>query len=107
MWEAVERSPGVYNETYLDEVEKLINRLGKKGIYTQVDAHQDILARIVCGEGMPNFYAKEILEKRPIFCMAPKSEALLAKFGLWSCRTMATYNNLEREKDGTPTIKSC
>ena len=39
MWEAVETSPGVYNETYLDEVEKLINKLGKKGIYVQVDAH--------------------------------------------------------------------
>ena len=39
MWEAVERSPGVYNETYLDEVEALINKLGKKGIYTLVDGH--------------------------------------------------------------------
>jgi endoglycosylceramidase len=28
MWESVERSPGVFNDTYLDEVEKLINRLG-------------------------------------------------------------------------------
>lgn len=34
MWEAVERSPGVYNDTYLDEVEKLINKMGEKGIYT-------------------------------------------------------------------------
>jgi len=39
MWEAVERTPGVFNETYLDEVDKLINRLGEKGIYTLVDAH--------------------------------------------------------------------
>lgn len=28
MWEAVEISHGKYNETYLDEVEKLINKLG-------------------------------------------------------------------------------
>ena len=62
MWEAVESSPGVYNETYLDEIEKLINKLGEKGIYTQVDAHQDALARTVCGEGIPNFYAKKLLE---------------------------------------------
>ena len=39
MWEAVERKPDTYNDTYLDEVEGLINRLGKKGIYTLVDAH--------------------------------------------------------------------
>ena len=28
MWEAVERSPGVYNLTYLEEINKLINKLG-------------------------------------------------------------------------------
>lgn len=39
MWEAVERAPGVYNETYLEEVDKLITRLGDQGIYTMVDAH--------------------------------------------------------------------
>jgi endoglycosylceramidase len=39
MWEAVERSPGVYNTTYLDQVDKLITRLGNKGIYTMIDAH--------------------------------------------------------------------
>jgi hypothetical protein len=39
MWEAVERSPGVYNDTYLSEVNMLINKLGARGIYTMVDAH--------------------------------------------------------------------
>lgn len=57
MWEAVESAPGVYNETYLDQIEALIWQLGEKGIYTLVDAHQDVLARRICGEGMPNFYA--------------------------------------------------
>lgn len=58
MWEAVERSPGVYNQTYLKEIDALITRLGEAGIYTLVDGHQDVMARMVCGEGMPNFYAK-------------------------------------------------
>ena len=57
MWEAVERKPDTYNMTYLDEVEKLINKLGSRGIYTLVDMHQDVLARAICGEGVPNFYA--------------------------------------------------
>lgn len=39
MWEAVERTPGVFNSTYLDEVDNLINRMGAKGIYTLVDSH--------------------------------------------------------------------
>ena len=58
MWEAVEIAPGVYNDTYLQEINELITKLGDKGIYTLVDAHQDVLARVVCGEGMPDFYAK-------------------------------------------------
>ena len=39
MWEAVESAPGVYNDTYLAEIDALITKLGKKGIYTLVDAH--------------------------------------------------------------------
>ena len=57
MWEAVETSPGVYNTTYLDEVEGLINKMGEYGIYTMVDNHQDVLTRLTCGEGIPAFYA--------------------------------------------------
>lgn len=58
MWEAVETKPGVYDLDYLNQVEILINRLGEAGIYTLVDAHQDVFARAFCGEGMPDFYAK-------------------------------------------------
>lgn len=39
MWEAVERTEGVYDDAYLDKVEVLINKLGEAGIYTLVDAH--------------------------------------------------------------------
>jgi len=28
MWEAVESAPGIYNDTYLDSIEELINKLG-------------------------------------------------------------------------------
>ena len=57
-WESVERQPGIYDYEYLDKVEELINQLGEFGIYTMVDAHQDVMARIACGEGIPDFYAK-------------------------------------------------
>lgn len=39
MWEAVETAPGVYNEEYLKEVDALVTKLGKKGIYTLIDSH--------------------------------------------------------------------
>ena len=62
MWEAVEREAGSYDEAYLDKIEILINKLGEAGIYTLVDAHQDVFARRMCGEGMPDFYAQEALK---------------------------------------------
>lgn len=39
MWESVEVAPGVYNTTFLDEIDKLITLLGENGIYTLVDGH--------------------------------------------------------------------
>jgi len=39
MWEAVEKTKGVFDDNYLDQVEVLINELGKAGIYTLVDMH--------------------------------------------------------------------
>ena len=57
-WEAVERSRNTYDDAYLDKIETLVNKLGEAGIYTLVDAHQDVFARTMCGEGVPDFYAK-------------------------------------------------
>ena len=39
MWEAVERTEGVYDEDYLDQIETMISSLGDAGIYTLVDMH--------------------------------------------------------------------
>jgi endoglycosylceramidase len=39
MWEAVERTPGVYDDAYLVKIEEIVKRLGEKGIYTMIDAH--------------------------------------------------------------------
>jgi endoglycosylceramidase len=61
IWEAVETSPGVYDQVYLDTYERIINKLGERGIYTILDSHQDMFSRILCGEGVPVFYAKNLL----------------------------------------------
>lgn len=89
MWEAVERSPGTYNESYLDDVEVLINKLGAKGIYTLVDAHQDVFARKICGEGAPNFYASEDLN--PSYCVGGFLDTLSNIFGL--CKSIKSYGH--------------
>jgi hypothetical protein len=108
MWEAVEREAGKYNETYLDEVEDLINRLGEAGIYSLVDAHQDVLARTICGEGMPNFYAKQVLENEHNYCFGRYTDMFLTPLykltGL--CKSMTTYD-LSKDVDGNPNIADC
>lgn len=61
MWTGVEIAPGVIDQTYLDEVLSISRRLAKRGIYTLVDLHQDLLSRHFCGEGVPEFYVDELL----------------------------------------------
>ena len=107
MWEGIERQPGQYNASYLTEIDQLITKLGEAGIYTLVDAHQDVLARTICGEGMPNFYAKEIIEGGT-HCL---SEALdpyvvpIAK-ALGGCKSMEDYG-MRKDSDGNPLIEDC
>jgi endoglycosylceramidase len=100
MWEAVERGPDAYNETYLDEVEGLINRLGQKGIYTLVDAHQDVLARKICGEGMPNFYATDL----PSTCGNDTFPWAAGEIGV--CKSISSYG-FRYDSDGNPLIEDC
>jgi len=76
MWEGVERERGVYDDAYLAKVDALITRLGEAGIYTLVDAHQDVFARVVCGEGVPDFYAKEVIGDSPS-CLTPDLDKLM------------------------------
>jgi len=107
MWEAVETSPGNYNSTYIEEVDTMINKLGAKGIYTLVDAHQDVLARQICGEGMPNFYAREVL-KHGSFCFGPYADYVLAPIAqlFGACKSLESYG-MRKDADGNPLIEDC
>jgi hypothetical protein len=62
----------------LDKVESLVNQLGQAGIYTLVDAHQDVFARSMCGEGVPDFYAQELTVKSA--CITPGIDEQLQDF---------------------------
>lgn len=63
MWPGVEPERGVYNETYLDEVEKIILAGAERGVYTFLDMHQDDLSEYTCGEGIP-YWAFQQTEDR-------------------------------------------
>lgn len=98
MWQAVETSPGVYNTTYLSQINTLINQLGAAGIYTLIDAHQDVFARKICGEGVPNFYAQNLSDS----CgeLAPVIE------GIGACTPFSSFN-FTLDSDGNPSIQDC
>ncbi len=40
-WSLVEPEPGVYDESYLDEVEAVVRMLESRGIYALIDLHED------------------------------------------------------------------
>ena len=107
MWEAVERQPGIFNQTYLDEVNSLIDRLGKSGIYTLVDMHQDVLSRATCGEGIPAFYAQDYLEKYN-YCLKGTSDFFLTPI-LNSVGACQSFEQLDYRRDfhGWPLLEDC
>ncbi len=102
MWESVERAPGVYNTTYLEEIDGLINKLGAKGIYTMVDAHQDVFARHICGEGVPDFYAAENLLDHT--CKGGIIPWLADIAGI--CKSIKDYG-YRMDTNGDPLIEDC
>lgn len=107
MWEGVERSEGVYDDVYLDKVEALINKLGKAGIYTLVDAHQDVFARSMCGEGVPDFYAKQIIEDSP-YCINEFVDKWLKPIydTFHICESIKDFG-MRIDENGDPVIEDC
>jgi len=51
---------GKYNMTYLERERQVVDMLADRGIYTLLDAHQDLLSPNYCGHGMPQFYVDRI-----------------------------------------------
>merc|ERR1719362_1435748 len=107
MWEAVEREPGVYDDDYLNKIEVLINEMGEAGIYTLVDAHQDVFARTMCGEGIPDFYAKDLLhaDDHCISWVADRAlKGIYERLGV--CLDFDDYN-YTKDDNGDPLISEC
>jgi endoglycosylceramidase len=58
MWPGLEPTRGHYNETYLDELQRIASLAAAAGVYTLLDMHQDGLSEIFCGEGLPAWAVK-------------------------------------------------
>ena len=85
----------------------MINKLGEAGIYTLVDAHQDVFARTICGEGIPDFYAKQLLRHDDHCINAVADWALQSIYGkLGVCTDMDKFG-FTKDDNGDPLITDC
>ncbi|MFL5845810.1 MAG: cellulase family glycosylhydrolase [Solirubrobacteraceae bacterium] len=55
IYKALEPEPGVYDDAYLTRIVKTVNTLGRHGIVSLVDFHQDMYNERFQGEGWPDW----------------------------------------------------
>ena len=53
MWPGLEPTRGIYNETYMAIMQKIVSLSEKYGIYILLDMHQNAYSRVLCIEGLP------------------------------------------------------
>ena len=44
MWTGAEPQANQFNQTYIDTIKTIVNRLADRGIYTLLDMHEDVLS---------------------------------------------------------------
>ncbi len=57
VWEGIEPTEGVFDNSYIDDMVQRVNWLTSRGIYVFIDMHQDLFAREFCGDGAPSWAA--------------------------------------------------
>jgi endoglycosylceramidase len=55
IWAAVEPQPGVYDDAYIAQIKRTVDTLGRFGIVSLLDFHQDLLNEQFQGEGAPSW----------------------------------------------------
>ena len=59
IYTAVEPQPGAYDDAYLAGIAKTVATLGKHGIYSLLDFHQDMYNERFAGEGFPDWSVQD------------------------------------------------
>lgn len=56
MWTGANPAAGVFNATYFEMVDRIVDRLAQRGIYTYLDVHQDLMSSLFClYDGFPRW----------------------------------------------------
>ncbi len=59
VYKAVEPSPGVYDDAYLARIASTVDTLGRHGIVSMLDFHQDLYNETFQGEGWPDWAVQD------------------------------------------------
>jgi endoglycosylceramidase len=59
IYKAVEPAPGVYDDAYLARIENTVDQLGRHGIVSLLDFHQDMYNERFQGEGWPDWAVQD------------------------------------------------
>ena len=59
IWKAIEPEPGVYDDGYLEQIEKTVATLASYGIVSLLDSHQDLYNEEFEGEGFPDWSVQD------------------------------------------------
>jgi endoglycosylceramidase len=70
-WPGLEPQRGVWDDSYLDHLERAVCALGARGVVVLLDAHQDLLSPSFCGEGVPDFVLDPNAKKFPLPAFPP------------------------------------
>jgi endoglycosylceramidase len=59
LWVGVEPAPGTYDDAYLQRIANTVRTLGRQGIYSLLDFHQDLYNEAFQGEGEPSWSVQD------------------------------------------------
>ena len=64
MWNGFQRNQEIFNYSYFNVMNTIVNQLGKNGIYTILDMHQDVLSSLFCTyDGVPLWLIQKSIPK--------------------------------------------
>jgi len=83
-------------------IEDLVSDLGKRGIYTIIDSHQNLFSSDTCGQGVPPFYAKGLASQ----CAADWKKDFISK-EVEKCESLLDFSGVTTDSSDLVDLDSC